>query len=123
MMFLKLKSDEVAIMGVGCADGSKQRDWLSKEYTSSPTVSTEGLMLSCMIEAMEGREVATSDTPGAFLKTDYDKVDIHIKLEGGMVTLLEEIDPEYYKYFIYTEKRGIKCVYAESKKDIHGTLE
>ena len=62
-MFLKLKSDEVKIKGRGCADGRKQRDWISKEDTSSPTVSTEGLMLSCMIDAMEGREVATTDIP------------------------------------------------------------
>ena len=53
-----------------------------------------------MIYAMEGQEVATADIPGAFLQTDYDKGDIHIKLEGAMVNLLEEIDPEYYKYFI-----------------------
>ena len=40
-----------------------------------------------------------------------------------MVTLLEEIDPEYYKDFIYTDKRGEKFMYAESKKYIYGTLE
>ena len=50
-----------------------------------------------MIDTMEVREVSTADIPGAFLKTDYDKGDIHIKLEGAMVTLLEEIEPEYYK--------------------------
>ena len=93
MIFLKLKSDEVTIKGRGCADERKQRDWLSKEDTSSPNVSTEGIMLSCMIDAMEGREVATADIPGAFLKTDYVKGDIHIKLEEDMVTLFEEIDP------------------------------
>ena len=59
-----------------------------------------------MIDAMEGREVATADIPGEFLHTDYAKVDIHTKLEGAMFTLLEETDPEYYKYFIYTYKRG-----------------
>ena len=59
-----------------------------------------------MIDAMEGREVTTSNIPGALLQTEYDKGDIHIKLEGAMVTLLEEIDPEYYKYFIYTYKHG-----------------
>ena len=57
-------------------------------------------MLLCMIDAIEGREVATADIPGALLHTDYDKGDIHIKLEGAMLTLLEEIDPEYYKDFI-----------------------
>ena len=55
-------------------------------------MSTEGLMLSCMIDAMEGRELATADIPGAFLQNDYDKGNIHIKLEGAMITLLEEID-------------------------------
>ena len=40
-----------------------------------------------------------------------------------MVTLLEEIDPEYYKDFIYTDKQGRKCMYAEAKKVIYGTLE
>ena len=40
-----------------------------------------------------------------------------------MVTLIEEIDPEYYKDVIFTDKRGKKCMYAESKKAIYGTLE
>ena len=93
MMFLKLKSDEVTIKGGGCADGRKQRDWLSKEYMLPPTVSTEGLMLSYLIDAMEGRKVATADIPGAFLQTDHNVEDIHIKLEGAMVTILEEIYP------------------------------
>ena len=72
----------------------------------SPTVSTEGIMLLCMIDAMEGQEVKTSGIPGAFLHTDHDKLDIHINLEGATVTLLEDINPEYYKYFIYTDKLG-----------------
>ena len=56
-------------------------------------MSNEGLILLCMIDAMEDREVATADIPGAFLQTVYDKVDIHIKVESDMVTLLEEIYP------------------------------
>ena len=40
-----------------------------------------------------------------------------------MVPLLEDIDLEYYKYFIYTYKLRRKCMYAESKKSIYGTLE
>ena len=122
-MFLKLKSDEVTIKVRGCGDGRKQRDWLSMEDMSSPTVSTEGLMLSCMIDAIESQEVATADIPEAFLQTDYDKGGIHTKLEGDMFILLEYINPKYYKYFIYTDKCGGKCMYAESKKDIYVTLE
>ena len=40
-----------------------------------------------------------------------------------MVTLLEEIDPGYYKDFIYTDKLGRKCMYSESKKSVYGKLE
>ena len=76
-----------------------------------------------MIDAMEGRSVATANIPGALLQTNYDKGEIHIKLEWAMVTLIEETDPGYYKYFIYTDKHRRKCMYAEAKKDIYGTLE
>ena len=69
-------------------------------------------MLLCMIDTMEGHEVATADIPGTFLQTNYHKGDIHIKLEGDMVTLLEYIDPECHKVFIYTNKRGRECMYA-----------
>ena len=44
---------------------------------------------------MDGWEVETADVTGDFLQTSYGKVDIHTKLEGGMVTLLEEIEPAY----------------------------
>ena len=67
---------------------------ISKEDTFSTTVSAEGLMLSCMIDAMEGRYVETSEIPGAFLQTYYDKGYIHINIWGAMVTLLEEINPD-----------------------------
>ena len=52
-MFLKLKSDEGTIKERVCADERKQRGWLSKEYISSPTVSTEGLMILCIIDTIE----------------------------------------------------------------------
>ena len=66
-MFLKINNDEVAIKLIGCADGKKQQNWLYKEYITSPTMSTEGLVLSCMIETMEGWDIVTADIPGAFL--------------------------------------------------------
>ena len=97
-MFLKLKIVEVTIKGRGCKDRRKHWYWLSKEDTSSPTVSTEGLMLLCVIDENEGLEVATIDIPGASLQTNYDKGDIHIKLEGAMVTLRTPYgnDVQYY---------------------------
>ena len=60
---------------------------------SLTTVSTEGLILSFMIDAMEGRDVENSDIPGAFLQTYYEKRDVCIKMEVEMVNLPEKIYP------------------------------
>ena len=58
-------------------------------------MSTKGIMLSCMIYEMEGWDVVTDDIPGYFLQNDYSRGDIHINMEGEMLTLLENINPEY----------------------------
>ena len=40
-----------------------------------------------------------------------------------MVNPIEEIDPKYYKDFIYTDKSGRKYMYVDAKKAIYGTVE
>ena len=76
-----------------------------------------------MIDAMAGRGVSTCEIPGDLIKTDYGKGDIHISIEGAVVTLLKDINPAYNKYFIYPYIRGRKCTYAESKNTTYDTLE
>ena len=39
---------------------------MTKEESSSPTVSTESVLLTSIIDAQEGREVAVIDIPNAF---------------------------------------------------------
>ena len=39
-------------------------------------------MLSCVIDAMELRDVAIAEITGALLEVYYYKEDIHIKMEG-----------------------------------------
>ena len=51
-------------------EGSRKTD-CPKKIKKSLTVSTEGLILSWMIDAMEGMDVATAYIKGAFLQTDY----------------------------------------------------
>ena len=50
---------------------------------------------------MEGQDVETDDITGAFLQIDYDKGDMHINIEGAMVNIIEDINPDYYKEFVY----------------------
>ena len=54
LMFLKQKRCG-KIKGRGCADGRKQRIYKTKEETSSPTISLEALLLTCIVDAMEDR--------------------------------------------------------------------
>ena len=91
LMFLKQKRCG-KIKGHGCADGRKQRMYKSKDETSSPTISTEALFITCLIDAMEGRCVVTCDVLGAFMQTDIDKL-VHLKLEGEIAELLVKSGP------------------------------
>jgi hypothetical protein len=70
LMFLKRKRCG-KIKARGCADGRPQREYISKDESSSPTVSIYALMTSCLMDAIEGRKVATCDIPGAFLQADW----------------------------------------------------
>ena len=53
--------------GRGCANGRPQRDYITKEESSLPTVSLYALMSSCVMNALKDRKVITVDIPGTFL--------------------------------------------------------
>ena len=57
--------------GRGCANGCPQREYITKEESSLPTVSLYALMGSCVMDTMDGRKVITVDIPGAFLQCDW----------------------------------------------------
>jgi len=66
-----LKQKQTGITKVcGCVDGPKQRLYMTKEENSAPTVLTESLMIACVIDAIENRDVAIVDIPGAFMQAD-----------------------------------------------------
>ena len=119
LMFLKQKRCG-KIKGCGCADGRKHWMYKSKDETSSPTISTEALFLTCLIDAMEGRCVVTCDVPGAFMQTDIDEL-VHLKLEGEIAELLVKVDPSYGEFM--TKERGKLVIYTELNKALYGTLQ
>jgi hypothetical protein len=65
---------------------------MTKEEASSSTVATEALMLSCVIDAAENRDVATCDIPGALMQSDV-KGQVVMKLEGVMAEVILKIGP------------------------------
>ena len=66
LMFLKKKRCG-KIKGRGCADGRKQRAYITKEESTSPTISTEAVFLTAVVDTWEHRKVAVLDVPGAFM--------------------------------------------------------
>ena len=62
-----------------CVDGSKQD--MDKSEVLASTISTNALFITSVIDADEGRYVATIDIPGAFLKT-ASRPGNYIKLTG-----------------------------------------
>ena len=69
LMFLEKKRTG-DVKAKGRADGRLQREWISKEESSSPTVSTYALFISCAMDVMEGRKIVTCNIPGAFLQAN-----------------------------------------------------
>ena len=65
------------IKGWGCADGRKQRAYTAKEDAASPTVATEAIFLTAVINTIKGQEVAVFDVPRAFMQVDMDEL-VHI---------------------------------------------
>ena len=101
-MFLKQKRDG-KIKGCGYADSRKQQAYINKDKASTPTVVTKTLLLICLINAVEGCEVATVNIPGAFMQSDMEGPDNYMKMEGRTVQILSWLDPKLYTKFIKQE--------------------
>ena len=122
-MFLKKKRDNT-IKGRTVAGGNKQRDFISKEDASSPTVATESVLLTCAIDAQEGRDVAIIDIPNAFIQTRAERPEdqVLLRLRGLLADFLIEIDPEYYKPFATKDKYGNTVLICRCLNAIYGTI-
>ena len=119
LMFLKQKRTG-QIKGRGCADGCKQRLHTPKDDASPPTVATESVLLCCVIDAKERRDVATVDIPGTFMQGDQDET-VHMHLEGTLAELLTKCDPKLYRQYVVTENNK-PVLYVELIKALYGTL-
>ncbi|MFM6182690.1 MAG: reverse transcriptase domain-containing protein [Dolichospermum sp.] len=120
LMYLKEKRCG-KIKARGCADGRIQRLWKNKHETSSPTVRTESVFMSCVIDSFEQRTVAVCDIPGAFMQADIDEV-VHMKFEGEIAELLVKIDPARYTPYV-TYHRDKPVLYVQLNKALYGTLQ
>ena len=73
-MYLKEKI-YLSIKGRALAGGNTQLDYISKEDASSPIVATEAVLMPCIIDSEEERDVSVIDILNAFIQTrgEYEK--------------------------------------------------
>ena len=71
------------IKGYHWSDGCKQRDNPYQKYSIPPTVSTEAIFITSVIEAFEIFYVAATDIPGSFMSSNMEEV-VHIKIWGEL---------------------------------------
>ena len=102
-----------SIKGRTCADGSKQRKYLSEfESVAFPTLSLEALILMLLIDIFEGRDVAIFDIPGAYLHALLPNEKTMIfKLRDYFVDIMCEINPEYKQYVWYEKSKKIQTYF------------
>ena len=109
------------IKGRTVADGRKQRNYIPRDDITSPTISTEALMILLAIDAYEGRKVSTTDVEGAYLHADMDEKVI-MMLDGEMVDYMIAVNPEYKK-FVHTKKTGKRILYVQLLKALYGCMQ
>ena len=119
LMFLKRKRCGT-INGRGCADGWKQHAYITKEESTSPTISTETVFLTTVIDAWENRKVGVLDVTVAFMQVDMDEL-VHVQFEGEMVDKLLEIEHDLYASYVSVEN-GKKVMYVELLKALYRSL-
>ena len=78
--------------------------YTAEEDVSSPTVSTEALLITAAIDAAEERFVATCDITGAFLKADMDEF-VLIVLHNEEIDALIQANHKYKDYVKTLKKR------------------
>ena len=122
-MFLK-ENKNGYIKGRTFDGGNKHRDFISKEDSSLPTVSTEAVLLSCIIDAEEEPDVAVIDILNAFIQTivENEKDMDYIRVRGVLVELLIEIASDVYGPYVKLDKKGNKVLILQCLNAIYKTM-
>ncbi len=106
--------------------GNKQHDYITKKDVSSPNVTAKAVMLTCIINAQEYRDVAMIDILKAFVQTVVSKEDaehhVTVHIRGPLVDVLVLIAPDVYGLFVSTTKTGQNVLIVECLNAVYGTV-
>ena len=95
---------------------------MKKEDATSPIVFLEAVLLTCVMEANENRDVAIIDIPNAFVQMDWTGDKVIMKLRGRLIELMVRTSPGLYSEYV-TMENGKAVLYLEVLKAIYGCLQ
>ena len=122
LMFLTEKRDK-SVKGRMVYNGKPTRDWLTREDSASPTAALEGIMLTAVIDAHEGRDVMCADIPNAFIQAEMPDISdgkerVTMKITGVLVDMLVQLSPEIYGPYVVFEKTTKGHLRSSAEGDI-----
>jgi hypothetical protein len=105
-------------------EGNKQCDYITKEDASSPTVSAEAVMLTCIIDALEGRDIAVVDIHNPFVQTVVGDKEhyVIVCIRGPLVDILVNIAPHVYGPYVLLNKSGQKVLLVQCLNVLYGMM-
>jgi hypothetical protein len=113
-IFIEEKQDD-KIKSRKVVRGNKQQDYITKEDVSSPMVSAEAVMLTCVIDALKDQDIVVIDTPNPFVQTII-KDEQHcvvVRIRGPLVDILVSIAPNVYGPYVSTNMAGQKILLVQ----------
>ena len=114
------------LIGRTCVNGSGQRKYFKQyESVASPTAALESLIVTLLIDAYKGRDVAIYDVSDAYLQASLSSKGsnerVLMKLEGDLIDIMAKVNPEYAKNVIHEHSKEV--LYMEILQVIYGCIE
>ena len=125
LLLLLAKKRDKTIKSQDCANGSTQCEYMEHDEVVSLTISTEGTLLTTVIEAQEGQDIKMCSIPNAFIQTHVEEKDKDgnrtiMKIRGVCVDILCEINPIYRDYTVTEGNQEV--LYVHITQAIYGML-
>ena len=122
LLFITKKQNE-NIKGRTVRDGSKQRtnNGYDKSDGSLPTMITNSIFFTGVVDEREGRATVILNVVKAFLHADSVKY-ILMLLCGKLAELMVKVDLSLYRKYTTTSKNGVPMMYTQLSKAFYGML-
>ncbi len=123
-LFLKEKRD-TTVKGRMVARGNKQRGTIGKQDASSPTAALESVLLTAVINAKEGRDVAVIGIPNAFVQTRLENEEDKavMRLRGKLAELMVKVAPKIYTKYVIINRKGKTALYVRLLNALYGIMK